>query len=708
MDAKRTSRQKILIADDSEINRAILSDMLNEEYEILEAENGVQAVSLLQTHGSDLSLVLLDIVMPQMDGFGVLAEMNARHWIDEVPVIIISAESDSSHIERAYKLGCVDFISRPFDALIVHRRVVNTILLYTKQKKLMATLAEQMQQKERQSVMMVDILSHIVEFRNGESGTHVRHMRILSDSLLRLALKKSDRYTMKPEFVPLVGTAAALHDIGKIAIPESILNKPGPLTPEEFEVMKTHTLEGAKMLAALPVHQSEPLMRMAYAICRWHHERWDGKGYPDGLAGDDIPLAAQVVALADVYDALTSERVYKSPFLHEQAVQMIVDGQCGAFNPLLLECLRENADSLRVKLSDALKEFSAPRESRRNVEELYHRDGLAVSERTLQLLEHERMKYSFFAAMSQEIQFEYTVDPPMVTISAWGAQKLGVDEVIMNPRESAAVHAIQRDTDMEGLASALRATTPEQPIVKYDCCIHVHNESRWTRIIARATWSSDQPAQYMGAIGKAVDIHEEHLQLTKLERLASHDSLVDLYNSNYAKQLVQKRLEERPGSHFALVIFDLDYFKKANDTYGHLFGNRVLMHIADKLHAVLRNGDIAARVGGDEFLVSLEYRDHIDLAVRRLFNALVGKFEEFTISISMGIAITETVERSFDALFHAADQALYTCKRGGRGKYCFYDSSMEGMLSMITPIESEGEEHERETARREDAGKTGQ
>ncbi len=225
MEEKHKPRQKILIADDSEMNRAILSDMLDGEYDILEAENGVQAVSILQKHEGELSLVLLDIVMPQMDGFGVLTEMNARHWIDEVPVIMISAESGSVHIERAYKLGCTDFISRPFDALIVHRRVVNTILLYTKQKNLIGMLADQVLQRERQSSMMVDILSHIVEFRNGESGSHVRHIRVLADKLLHLLLEKESRYTMAPELIPLVGTAAALHDIGKIAIPESILNK---------------------------------------------------------------------------------------------------------------------------------------------------------------------------------------------------------------------------------------------------------------------------------------------------------------------------------------------------------------------------------------------------------------------------------------------------------------------------------------------------
>ena len=317
-------RQKILIVDDSEMNRAILSDMLDGEYDILEAENGKEGVAMLQQHSQEISLVLLDIVMPEMDGFGVLSMMNKNHWIEDIPVIMISAERGSSHIERAFELGITDFISRPFDGLIVHRRVVNTILLYAKQKRLTSMVAEQIFEKEHRSSLMIDILSHIVEFRNGESGMHVRHVHTLTETMLQTLVQKTDRYHISPTDISVISTASALHDIGKIAIPEEILNKPGRFTPEEFAVMKTHSTVGADMLEALPYYQDEPLVRAAYQICRWHHERWDGRGYPDGLKGDDIPISAQIVALADVYDALTSVRVYKPAYTHEQAVAMIL------------------------------------------------------------------------------------------------------------------------------------------------------------------------------------------------------------------------------------------------------------------------------------------------------------------------------------------------------------------------------------------------
>lgn len=319
-------KEKILIVDDSEMNRSILADMLGDEYEIMEAENGVQAVDILQKQATEISLILLDMVMPKMNGFEVLTVMKRNQWMEDIPVIMISAESGSSYVQQAYEMGITDFIVRPFDALIVHRRVVNTIFLYAKQKRLIELVAEQIHENERHKNLMINILSHIVEFRNGESGLHVLHVRTLTELLLRRLMEKTDRYQLSQSDVTLITSASALHDIGKIAVDEKILNKPGRLTAEEFEIMKTHSMTGAKMLEELPIHQDEPLLKTAYEICRWHHERYDGRGYPDGLSGDDIPISAQVVSMADVYDALTSKRVYKDAYSHETAIQMIQNG----------------------------------------------------------------------------------------------------------------------------------------------------------------------------------------------------------------------------------------------------------------------------------------------------------------------------------------------------------------------------------------------
>ena len=692
MNTEQKRRQRLLIADDSEINRSILADMLGEEYDILEAENGVEAVSALQKYRTEIDLVLLDIVMPEMDGFEVLSVMNRNRWIEDIPVIMISAESAPAHIERAYNLGVTDFITRPFNALVVHRRVVNTTLLYAKQKKLVSMVADQIYERERQNTLMIDILSHTVEFRNGESGFHVIHIRILTEVFLQHLLLKTDRYKLSPADIPLICNASALHDIGKISIADEILNKPGRFTDEEFAIMKTHTTVGADMLANIPVHKNDPLIGIAQDVCRWHHERWNGRGYPDGLKGDEIPIAAQVVALADVYDALTSARVYKPPFSHEKAVEMILGGECGAFNPLLLEVLKEAAPKLPELLQGGDQMRTAQLEMRSVAQEMHHYEELSASERTLQLLEHERMKYSFFAAMSQEVQFEYTAEPSMVVINAWGANYLGLKETVMDPLENPQVKELFSESAQRGLLRSIRGATPAQPMVRYECQVNLDGQPRWCRIIARTTWSGDEPPRYTGVIGKAVDIHDSQMKLAALERAASHDTLTGLLNHASAKKRIMERLAEEQTGQFALVIFDLDYFKNANNTYGHAFGDEVLKFLAEKIHESIRGADIAARVGGDEFLLFLEYRGNLDPIISRIFNSISGStYERFPISLSMGVARTEDVGAEYDDLFHAADQALYKVKRSGRGRYTFYDETMRDMLSVISSIESDHE-----------------
>uniref|UniRef100_UPI0040274AE4 HD domain-containing phosphohydrolase n=1 Tax=Gemmiger formicilis TaxID=745368 RepID=UPI0040274AE4 len=344
------SRQSILIVDDSEMNRAILAEILGCDYNILEATNGRECLAMLEQYGTGIALILLDIVMPVMDGFAVLSEMNRSHWIEDIPVIMISSEDADTVVRRAYELGVSDYVSRPFDAGVVYRRVFNTIKLYAKQRRLASLVTSQIKEKEKNTKMMISILSEVVEFRNGESGQHVLHIGTLTQRLLERLTQKTDKYDLPPETQELIVMASALHDIGKVAIDDKILNKPGRLTPEEFDLMKTHTVVGANMLDRLGRYKNEALVKTAHDICRWHHERWDGRGYPDGLAGDDIPISAQIVSMADVYDALVSKRVYKAAYSPDTAVQMILHGDCGQFNPLLLECLVDIQDVLKAEI----------------------------------------------------------------------------------------------------------------------------------------------------------------------------------------------------------------------------------------------------------------------------------------------------------------------------------------------------------------------
>ena len=340
----------ILLVDDAMMNRMVLTGILGEDYHILEAGNGERCLELLRANAGQIALVLLDINMPVMDGFEVLRTMNTNHTIEDVPVIMISSDDSEEAIRKAYELGASDYVNRPFDAKIVYRRVANTIKLYAKQRRLVQMVSDQIRAREKNTDVLVGVLSQIVEFRNGESGSHVRHIRVITETLLHRLMELTDRYELTPEQQDNIALASALHDIGKIGIDEAILNKPGKLTAEEFAVIKTHSMLGAEMLHKTENFAEQPLLQTAYEIARWHHERWDGRGYPDGLKGDDIPISAQLVSMADVYDALTSERCYKKAFPHETAVQMITDGECGAFNPLLTQCLLDVQGELKQEI----------------------------------------------------------------------------------------------------------------------------------------------------------------------------------------------------------------------------------------------------------------------------------------------------------------------------------------------------------------------
>lgn len=390
-------KQKILIVDDSEMNREILTDILEDQYDIIEAENGRRAIEILTERREEISLMLLDIMMPEMDGFETLAYINKNQWNESFAVMMISADDSPENIKRAYDLGAFDYISRPFDSAIIQRRILNTMCLYVRQRHLEDMVAEQFLENERNNKLMIAILSHIVEFRNGESGAHVLHVNTLTKLLLKQLVLHTDKYQLSQSDIALISVASSLHDIGKMAISEEILNKPGRLTEEEFETIKTHAAIGGDMILALPEnYQSAPIVKMSFEICRWHHERYDGQGYPDGLKGDEIPIAAQVVAIADVYDALTSERCYKKAYSDDQALEMIMNGKCGSFNPLLLQCFMEVADVMRSR-----REGTSSAEENKN-------DGRRMEERIDYNMMFSNKKYNFQSQREKTWELLYT------------------------------------------------------------------------------------------------------------------------------------------------------------------------------------------------------------------------------------------------------------------------------------------------------------
>lgn len=506
------TKQKILIADDSEMNRELLAAILEEEYDIIQANDGVQAVDCFQRHAEEISLLLLDIVMPHMDGFEVLSYMNKEHWIDSIPVVIISSENSPIYIKRGYDLGATDFIEKPFDANMVLRRSANAILLGAKQRRMTSIVSNQIYEREKSSKLMINILSHIVEFRNGESGLHVLHIQTITEMLLRqLVQKENNRYALSKEQIRMITTASALHDIGKISIPDEILNKPGRLTAEEFAVIKGHSMAGANMLSELPLDQKEePLVKTAYEICRWHHERYDGGGYPDGLKGEEIPVSAQVVALADVYDALTSERCYKDAYSHEKAIEMILAGQCGAFNPLMLECLLDISSSLKKKMGYKSKERYEQTDLS-DIASRFHDFEMDSSEKIVQQLEFERMRYNFLAEGSRNIVFTYTISPPLLTFNQAGCKRSGITEPSFSPLQSGVLKDLVEEQSLKRLIRKITQATRETPDVTSNLLLTDGKNPCHYRCECRVIWTDGAEKGYTGVVGKLTDITDDYM-----------------------------------------------------------------------------------------------------------------------------------------------------------------------------------------------------
>ena len=486
-------RAKILIVDDDAMNRVVLSDLLTDEYDIIEAKDGNEAIEILEKKAKEITLILLDMVMPERDGLEVLEIMNKKGWIKGTPVVMISAETASPQVEKAFSLGVTDFIYRPFDQMVVQKRVRNTISLYVKQMQLSELVTDKIYERTRNSDMLISILSHIVEFRNGESGQHVLHIKKITDILLRALLKRTSEYNLSEEDIGMIATASSMHDIGKITIPDEILNKPGKLTKEEFDIMKQHSMNGAQMLDAIQFFKNEPLMKYAYDICRWHHERWDGRGYPDGLKENEIPISAQVVSIADVYDALTSERCYKPPFSHEKALEMIRNNECGVFNPLLLECLGDVADRLPTELNDQRTSKLSDAEFEKIARSFFESTESSTDNIVYEQYLTERKKSQFFASLQNGITFEYTYEPSLLKVNRNNAKSLSVPKTVVEPENNSSFWNIFGRDNWDEFAKLLHDSQLNNDSFTFNSEMRLKGEKRPCKIKVQQCWNRHDP-----------------------------------------------------------------------------------------------------------------------------------------------------------------------------------------------------------------------
>ena len=490
-------RQKILIVDDSEFNRDMLKEILRETYNYLEAENGNQAIQIMGENPG-IDLMLLDINMPQMNGFEVLKWMNQSRCIDETPVIMISSEDAVDTMRKAYELGITDYITRPFDSVIVKKRVQNTLGLYTNQKHLINVVYNQVYEKEENNNIMIRIMSNILGSRNSESREHILHIKTATEMMLRQLVKVTDDYPLTEADIALITTASSLHDIGKIRIPEEILNKPGRLTDEEFKIMKKHSELGAAIIKDMDFPQDHRLVHTAWEICRWHHERWDGKGYPDGLKGEEIPISAQVVSIVDVYDALTSERCYKKAFDHDTAIQMILDGQCGQFNPILLMCLKELSLQLSKMIDKEMDDTSYYHEVQRLSNEILSDRSLPNHNYSQNVVRVMKEKLDFFKSNSGMNSIEYNTISGQLTILN-GKQQILCQR--NNPNFNLFKEFGVNEEDVHHIQALLHQTSVQNKEISVQIKATVENVRQMYKLKLHTLWSPLKKDGYIGVVG---------------------------------------------------------------------------------------------------------------------------------------------------------------------------------------------------------------
>ena len=490
-------KQTILIVDDSKFNRDILKEILGETYHYLEAENGNQAIQLVGDN-LGIDLILLDIHMPQMDGFEVLEMMNKSQCINETPVIMISSEESVTMMRKAYEMGITDYITRPFDTVIVKKRVQNTLDLYVNQKRLINVVVDQVYEKEENNNIMIRILSNVLGSRNSESSEHILHIRTATELMLRKLIKISDTYHLTAADIALITTASSLHDIGKIRIPEEILNKPGKLSDEEFKIMKTHSELGASIIRDMRFPQNHPLVHTAWEICRWHHERWDGKGYPDGLKGEEIPISAQVVSIVDVYDALTSERCYKKAFEHDTAIKMILDGQCGQFNPVLLKCLKELSLQFSKMYKNETNDNTQYYEAQRLSDEILKEKSLPRKNYSQHVIKLMREKIEFFKMDSGKISIEYNAISGRLIIINGNRQILCQRD---DPKFDIFKLFEVSSEDIQHIRALLDQTSIQNTEISLQLMAKVENKRQMYDLKLHTLWSTLKKDGYIGIVG---------------------------------------------------------------------------------------------------------------------------------------------------------------------------------------------------------------
>lgn len=701
-------KNKILIVDDIELNRAILCELFASDYQILEAENGEQAIEVMEQHQAEVAVVLMDIVMPVMDGLKAIEIMNQKHLLDRVPTFLITADSSNESVSKGFSLGVADVILKPFNLANICQRVNNMIELYEYRYKLEDLVSEQTKEIEESNaklrdfnVSMVDTLGAIIEFRDRDSGEHVRRIRLLTKVIASELGRQYEEFKMSEADIEDMSMAAVLHDIGKIAIPDYILNKPGKLSLDECAIMKEHNLYGCNILesiASLKVDSKK--YKFYYDSCRSHHEKWDGSGYPDGLIGNEIPLCAQIVALADCYDALTSQRCYKDAYTHEKAVEMIINGECGLLNPKLVKCFEILAPSLQelLKSEKSVKQLTshyitAPKLPKKQLVD----SELEMQNRVASLLEFENRKRHLLFAMSEDIFFDYDIARDVISFSENYAKVFGDAVVIGDARNYLAQKTHISSIDYDALFKAKQELTAIEPSCMREIVIIDKNgKDCWYRLYLHSVWDLDDSTKLLSLVGRLISVSDMTREISLWKKQAETDSLTKLGNRAYGERRVQEMLYDENVVNAIVMMIDIDNFKLINDRYGHLVGDEVLSDIGKELNRQFRLNDIVCRIGGDEFLVIMSNVKSEKLLMIKASD-LNESLKQISLKHEINVPISLSVGAVFypedgtdrDKLFDKVDKALYEAKKLGKNRCVVYHKKLESapFFSQLTAID---------------------
>lgn len=681
------SKRKILIVDDSELNRAIVAELFRGEYDVVEAENGDEAVSCIEKYYNDIAVILLDIIMPVKNGFEVMDIMNKRFWIGHIPVVMVTTDTSEEAMEKGYKLGASDVITKPFNPRIVRQRVKNVIELYTHKRNLEQLAGSQLDvlRTKSESVLksnddIVKLLSKVIELKAGKSAPRSDEVCRITAAVLREYGRKHPDMCITGDYIDNVSSAAEIYDIGKIFIPESILNKPSALSPDEYEIIKKHASDGADFIGHISDSCKSPLLNLCREICGNHHEREDGKGYPHGLKESEISLPVKAVAISSVYDALVSGRPYRKAFTHKEAVEMIKSGECGYFGEDILDAF--------TAAEDAINPAVPQKKSIRTEEDS---DNAA---RVLRLLEKERSRYLILSDMSGDIIVDYECDTNTVSISDGFTVLTGLKNKYDDAKAFINETKALFDDDRKHIKEIIAALSADEPTAKSEVRIRLQNGTyKWFEMYLHSTWGDEY---CLSIVGKLVNIDRQKRESEQWRKAADTDPLTGIYNKLAIENCVVDALNSPGEDMSALCFVDLDNFKRINDTYGHQFGDMVLKKVADQLRSTVRGSDIVGRVGGDEFVVFLRgigTRKNISAKAELLCRVFKMSCGECKISGSIGIACYPDDGLTYAELLNKADQALYACKGTGKDSFLFYDEeySDKPYTSLLSDPESSTE-----------------